>query len=65
MQQVQMRLQAEVMLFVKSKSKRRVSRRAENFSLLILREVSEPETVKKMTRREGLKELRLTSLFLD
>ena len=65
MQQVQMRLQAEVMLFVKSKSKRRVSRRAENFSLLISREVSELETVKKMTRREGLKELRLTSLFLD
>jgi len=65
MQQVQMRLQAEVMLFVKSKSKKKESRRVENFFLSILLEVSELETVKKMIKKEELKEQKLINLFLD
>ena len=65
MQLVQMRLQAEVMLFVKSKSKKKESRRVENFFLSILLEVSELGTVKKMIKREELKEQKLINLFLD
>ena len=64
MQLVQMRLQAEVMLFVKSKSKKKESKRAENFFLSILLEVSELEIAKKMTRRGELRELRLTNPYL-
>ena len=60
-----MRLQAEVMLFVKSKSKKKESRRVENFFLSILLEVSELETVKKMIKKEELKEQKLINLFLD
>ena len=52
MQLAQMKLQAEVMLFVKSKYKKRASRNVENYYWLTLLEVREPETVRTMTRIE-------------